>query len=439
MEVAMAIHHPGSPDVVLLREGAALDAYSIPHLQQLGIHEVWIRYPGLEHLVRYVDPQLMANYRSLTTRVGNVIDQAMVRNTVEIDFYACKKALLSMTRHLAENPQSALWISQVAHADKPFVRHCGNVAALSLMVGMRLDFYLVRERKTLPAGRAKDLTSLGIGALLHDVGMLRIPQAALDRYNATLDTSDPEWRTHTALGYDMVRGVLDPTAAIISLHHHQAWDGTGFPERPSLRGGTRPAAERDVHVLARIVAAAELFSRIKNPAHAPGSSAKALPSLPTVRALKLVLQEAVRKKMDPVVFKALMSVVPAYAPGSVVKLSDGRDAVVISWDVNAPCRPMVEILHEMEPRPHKQRGRVIRVNLREHAELSIVATDGEDVSNDNFEPAEPGEFDLLSLYRSMENRAHGDLKQDEAEDVAPAEGGAAVEAVHEDEPPAQAA
>lgn len=432
----MAIHHPGNADVVLLREGAALDAYSIPHLQQLGVHEVWIRYPGLEHLVRFVDPQLMANYRTLTTRVGNVIDQAMVRNTVEIDFYACKKALLSVTRHLAENPQSALWLSQVAHADKPFVRHCGNVAALSLMMGMRLDFYLVRERKTLPAGRAKDLTSLGIGALLHDVGMLRIPQPALDKYNATFDTTDPEWRTHTALGYDMVRGVLDPTAAIIALHHHQAWDGTGFPERPSLRGGTRPASERDVHVFARIVAAAEMFSRIKNPAHAPSSSAKLLPSLPTVRALKLMLAEATRKKIDPVIFKALMSVVPAYAPGSVVKLSDGRDAVVTNWDVNAPCRPVVEILHEIEPRPNKQRNKVVRINLREHTDLTIIATDGEDVSADNFDPAEPGEFDLVSLYRSMENRVHSDLKQPTTDEPQAQPQAATAE---DDHPPAQAA
>lgn len=432
----MAIHHPGNADIVLLREGAALDAYSIPHLQQLGVHEVWIRYPGLEHLVRFVDPQLMANYRSLTTRVGNVIDQAMVRNTVEIDFYACKKALLSVTRHLAENPQSALWLSQVAHADKPFVRHCGNVAALSLMMGMRLDFYLVRERKTLPAGRAKDLTSLGIGALLHDVGMLRIPQSALDKYNATFDTTDPEWRTHTALGYDMVRGVLDPTAAIIALHHHQAWDGTGFPERPSLRGGTRPASERDVHVFARIVAAAEMFSRIKNPAHAPGSSAKLLPSLPTVRALKLMLAEATRKKIDPVIFKALMSVVPAYAPGSVVKLSDGRDAVVTNWDANAPCRPVVEILHEIEPRPNKQRNKVVRINLREHTDLTIIATDGEDVSADNFDPAEPGEFDLVSLYRSMENRVHSDLKQPTTNEPQTSPQATTAE---DDHPPAQAA
>ena len=413
----MAIHHPGHPDVVLLRQGALLDAYSIPHLMQLGIHEVWIRYPGLEHLVRFVDPQLMANYRTLTTRIGNVIDQAMVRNTVEIDFYACKKALLSVTRHLADSPQSALWISQVAHADKPFVRHSGNVAALSLMMGMRLDFYLVRERRSLPAGRAKDLTSLGIGALLHDIGMLRVSQAALDRYNATLDTTDPEWRTHTALGYDMMRGVLDPTAAIIALHHHQAWDGTGFPERPSLRGGTRPAAERDVHVLARIVAAAETFSRIKNPAHAPGSNSKLTPTIPTVRALRHMLDEPMRKKFDPVVFKALMSVIPAYAPGSVVRLSTQQDAVVVSWDVNNPCKPLVEVLQEFDPRPMKQRGKVVRIDLREHRDVSIIAMDGEDVSGDNFEPAEHGEFDLLALYRSMENRVHADLKPDAKKDA----------------------
>jgi hypothetical protein len=123
----------------------------------------------------------------------------------------------------------------------------------------------------------------------------------------------------------------------------------------------------------------------------------------------------------------------------VVRLSDGRDAVVTSWDVNAPCRPTVEILHEIEPRPQKQRGKVVRIDLREHKELSIVATDGEDVSQDNFEPAEPGEFDLLSLYRSMENRAHGDLKADSGEDVPHEPVADAPASDADDTPPAQAA
>jgi hypothetical protein len=112
-----------------------------------------------------------------------------------------------------------------------------------------------------------------------------------------------------------------------------------------------------------------------------------------------------------------MSVIPAYAPGSVVRLSTQQDAVVVSWDVNNPCKPLVEVLQEFDPRPMKQRGKVVRIDLREHRDVSIIAMDGEDVSGDNFEPAEHGEFDLLALYRSMENRVHADLKPDAKKDA----------------------
>jgi HD-GYP domain-containing protein (c-di-GMP phosphodiesterase class II) len=419
MELAMAIHHPNNADTVLLREGAALDRFSIPHLMQLGIQDVWITYPGLEHLIRYVDPELISNYRTLTTCLGLAIDQAMVRSPIDVDFYSCKKSLLSIIKQLSEHQQSAVWVTQVTTGDKPFVRHCGNVAAMSLIMGMKLDFYLVRERSRLPSGRAKDLTSLGIGALLHDLGMLRLNAEELARYNSTLDTNDPGWRRHTALGYEMVRGVLDPTAAIIALHHHQAWDGTGFPQRPSLRGGTRPAAERDIHVLARIVGAAEMFQRIAHPAHAPGSDERKLPSIPTVRALKKMLEPSIRAKIDPVIFRALFSITPAYSPGSVVTLSDGVQAVVVDWNTEQPCKPVVEVLQEFDPRPRKRRGKVERIDLREHPDLMIVGIDGEDVRDDNFAPTEPGEFDLLAMYRSMENRAHTDLAAKIAEQNAP--------------------
>ena len=45
------------------------------------------------------------------------------------------------------------------------------------------------------------------------------------------------------------------------------------------------------------------------------------------------------RKLDPVVFKALLNVVPAFAPGTFVTLSDGRSCVAVGFDPTSPCRP----------------------------------------------------------------------------------------------------
>lgn len=404
MELALPIRHPRQPDTVLLREGVSLDALSIPHLRDLGVHELWIRYPGLENLVRFVDPLLLAEYHTLTQRLGLAIDQAMVRAPVEIDFYACRRSVLSIIARLSENPQAALWTAEVTGSERPFVRHSGNVCALSLLMGMRLDFYLVRERSRLPAHRAKDIASLGIGALFHDIGMLRLARADLARYHETGDENDPAWRAHTAIGFEMVRGVLDPAAATVVLHHHQRWDGSGFPQRASLKGGAMAVSGSEIHVFARIAAAADMIDRLTHPASAPGADPKARPSVPRVRALAQIAGELGRRSLDPVVWRALMSVCPPYPPGSMVRLSDGGNAVVTAWTPMDPCRPEVELM-DAALKPRKRKGRAVRIDLREARDLSIVEVDGHDVRMDNYEPRSEGEFDLASIRRATENRA----------------------------------
>jgi HD-GYP domain-containing protein (c-di-GMP phosphodiesterase class II) len=438
MELALPVHHPRSTDMVLLRAGVALDSLSIPHLMELGVADVYIRYPGLERLMRFVDPEMLSQQRSLVRTLGTALDQAFLSNSVEVDFYACRRSLNAMIRRLLEVRDSAVWLGQLAGANQPFVRHCSSVTYLSLLMGMRLDFYLVRERPRLPAGRAKDLTSLGMGALFHDIGMLRLAPDVLERYHTTLDESDPAWRAHCAMGLDMVHGKLDPAAAAIVLHHHQRWDGGGFPCRASFREEPRPPKEREIHVLSRIVAAAEMLSRLQHPAHAPQpraeprsettpaskpapvSRASDGPSLPTVRALRRMLDPARRAQIDPVVFRALFSVTPPYPPGSVVTLSDGSQAVVTAWTPKHPCRPTVELIDLAAP-TRRRRKKPVVIDLREHTSLSVAAIDGERTLEDNFEPSVEDEFDISGLFRGISTGqdTKQDTKQDAKQDAKP--------------------
>jgi len=153
---------------------------------------------------------------------------------------------------------------------------------------------LTAERMGLPAGVA---LRCRLGGWLHDVGKVAIPASILEK-PGRLD--DEEWavvRTHPAVGEDIVRRVpalRDAAAAV--RHHHERYDGTGYPDR--LAAGAIP-------IEARIVAAADAFSAMT--AERPYSAA---------RSLQDATAELVRSAgshLDPVVVTALLAVLGTVA------------------------------------------------------------------------------------------------------------------------------
>jgi HD-GYP domain-containing protein (c-di-GMP phosphodiesterase class II) len=400
MKLALPLHHPRHHDVVLLRAGVMLDSYSVPRLAELFVPEVWIAHPGTEDLVRFVDPRILASYRELTTTVGMAIDTAMVQSTVQLEFGDYKRAVMSVLARLMENPQAALMVSDLVGGDRPFVRHCGNVSVLSLLMGLKLEFYLVRERPKLSPTLARDLSGLGVGAMLHDIGMTRLDPDTLARWNATRDETDEPWREHVRLGFEMVKGELDPSAAAVVLHHHQRFDGSGFPCRGEgeaqvcLKGS-------NIHIFARIAACADLYDRLRHPASAPGASDQATPPIPAVRALRLMRQAPYTHWIDPVVFLALLAVAPPYPPGTLVTLSDGRRGAVVDWSPLDPCRPTVKVLDPATANAAEQ-----RISLIENPDITVIETDGVCVKDDNFYPAFEGQFDLTRVGKALTNAAY---------------------------------
>jgi putative nucleotidyltransferase with HDIG domain len=82
-----------------------------------------------------------------------------------------------------------------------------------------------------------------IGALLHDVGKIGVPDSILKK-PGPLDES--EWtimRQHSQLGADLLAPVKRlAQARDVVLHHHESWDGSGYPHR--LAGERIPLAAR---------------------------------------------------------------------------------------------------------------------------------------------------------------------------------------------------
>ncbi len=391
MVLAQAVTHPQRADTVLLRPGATLDKCSAPKLAELGVREIWIRHPGLEDLVRYADPVTLAVYRGVVDRVGQALDLAAKTDAASVEYHQYRDAVVGLLQRLTGNPSSALLVAELGACAGHAARHAGNTCFVSLLLGLRLDYYLIRERSRMNAYTAKDLSSLGLGAMFHDVGLSRLSGEQLAAWRAAGGETDAAWSRHSIIGYDMVKDHLDPAAAGVVLHHHQHFDGSGHPHRIDPNGASVPLRGSEIHVYARIVACAELYDRVRYGAFAPGDVEGA--PIPAAKALAAMRRSPIRDWLDPVVLRTLHQVVPAFAPGTLVELSDGRRGAVAEWNPKAPCRPRILIVNEPIGRSRKAGT---GVDLAVEHGLSIARVDGVDVSGDLFTMHELGEKALAA-------------------------------------------
>ncbi|MDX9911725.1 MAG: HD domain-containing protein [Phycisphaerales bacterium] len=388
MTLALPIYHPRRPDTILLKAGVTLDAHSIGRLRDIELPEMWIRYPSLEFLAEYVSPEILCARGELSLALRAGFEGVVSSAHAKLEYGEYRRAIASLLDKVATSPRAAIYLGEMSADDPLGMRHAASVSYLAMLLGLKLDFHLIRQRARLNPASARDVSNLGLGALLHDVGMLRLDPMVIDRWKQAHNQNDPEWRQHVRVGYDMVRGEVEPSAAVVILHHHQRWDGTGFPRRRAISGEIHDFTGENIHVFARIAFVADVFDRLVRPEGAD--------PVPTVRALRMLRGEPYRNWIDPIVFKGLLAVAPAYPPGSIVRLSDGRMGAVVEWFPEDPCRPTVQIIDEDEGAPviHTGDRERERIALRRHPDLTITHVGGVDVSRDNFYPSSPGEFDL---------------------------------------------
>ncbi len=109
--------------------------------------------------------------------------------------------------------------------------HSGRVVAYSCLLGEELGLDEEQLRK------------LRWGAILHDIGKIGIPDAILRKPGPLNDQETAEIRRHPELGFQMLRHIsfLGPALEIV-LHHHEWWDGSGYPA--GLRGSRIPYSAR---------------------------------------------------------------------------------------------------------------------------------------------------------------------------------------------------
>ena len=200
--------------------------------------------------------------------------------------------------------------------------HALNVAVISLLIGRTLG---------LPEDEMHDL---GVGALLHDVGKLQVPDR-LRQVEDSFSAADlAGYRDHVAKG--VVQGQrmkLTAGALTVLAQHHEHADGSGFPLRlNSDRMG----------LAGRIVAIVNHYDKLCN----PGTRALAL----TPHQAVATLFAQGRTRYDAAVLNIFIRMMGVYPAGSLVQLTDERYAMVMGANSSRPLKPRV-LVHLAQPAP----------------------------------------------------------------------------------------
>jgi HD-GYP domain-containing protein (c-di-GMP phosphodiesterase class II) len=308
-------------------------------MREIGILFIYVEYPALDsldkHLAVYLSPARQAVLKQIHASIHGVQKQARPGISYS-DYCTTTRELISTLMTQGQNP---IYMDQMSRQGGDAVTHAAAVAHLSLLLGIKLDQYLVDERSRLPAHRAKDIVNLGVAGMLHDIGVSKLPEH-LHKFSDADRPADEaalaEWQSHAEIGYDLIRNDVEATAAAAVYQHHQHFDGGGFPRLRSAEGDKGTMEGKRIHVFARIILAANLYDRLAS--GGPGGARRS-----NLKVHELI-QSIYSGRCDPEVLKVLQAVVPPYPPGSRLKLSDGSFVIVTDVHATAPMKPVVRKL-----------------------------------------------------------------------------------------------
>jgi len=380
MVLARSIINPEKTDHILLKAGYKLDSEFIGKLRTLHIGNIWIQYPGLDFLDDEIDPETVRKQQKLYDSLKEDFTKAQGQGLNKIDYGKYVRQMTGLFQSiLAKNKTSASFISELRGSSGDIFLHSTTVASIALLIGIRLEHVLVKARPIVSANMATDLTNLGVGCLLHDIGKLSLPDELQGFHLTAQNLGSAEWQQHTEAGYEAIKAGLNPCAGQIILNHHQHFDGSGFPLRKKVTSESEPVFPlkgEEIHVFCRIACIADRFDGFR---YLPDGKVA-----PTVVALKRMRNPGYAKWFDPAIYKAFTDAMPAFNPGDQVILNDSQIVVVTEVNDGEPCRPVVRPIDmDKAEKPDKSSGEVeepVDINLAARPDLYIAKVGDFDVT-----------------------------------------------------------
>lgn len=248
----------------------------------------------------------------MQAKLGRVSDVEPLQNIVGV-----------LLDSLFRDPAAVLGLTAIKGHDEYTLNHSINVCILALSLGatLGLDF--------------DSLHSLGLSALLYDLGKVRIPEDILNKQGPL---TNEEWqvvKSHSEEGADLLKRIqlVDQMPMVVAYEHHQRHDLQGYPE---------PTTGAEQHLFSKVVALCDAYDAMttRRPFRREIRPDKAL----------AVLMQGRGKAYDPDVVKTFVALLGIYPMGAVVALDNGSTAVVFRVNNDDLLHPRVKVLIDPQGR-----------------------------------------------------------------------------------------
>ncbi len=214
-------------------------------------------------------------------------------------------------------------ISQAGKDQENLYYHALNVSILSMMLAKNLSF------------SEEDIKLIGLGALFHDIGKLKIPTQVLRKTEALTTPEINLLNLHTKYGVELLKltEAFPINALDIVLQHHEMLDGSGYPSGLTAN---------QIDKRAKVVAVVNEFDTLCH----PQDQSKAR----SPHHAMSYLFKSMKGKLEQNYMAALIKMMGVYPPGTVVMLSDQRVGLVMSVNSDKILYPNVLIYDPHIPR-----------------------------------------------------------------------------------------
>ena len=230
-----------------------------------------------------------------------------------------------ITLSISRNQGALLSLVRLKTHDNYTFMH--SVAVCALMVtfckALKLDAETTRQA--------------GIGALLHDTGKMRVPDAILNKRGRLTVEEFEIMKRHSQDGYEILRATpgIGPVPLDIALHHHERISGNGYPD--AVPGS-------DIAMLTRMASIVDVYDAIT-------SDRCYHVAIPPAEALKKMWEWS-RADFDQSLMRAFISTIGIYPVGTLVSLASGRLAVVTELHPSRILRPTVRAFFSVRANLH---------------------------------------------------------------------------------------
>jgi diguanylate cyclase (GGDEF)-like protein/putative nucleotidyltransferase with HDIG domain len=275
------------------------------------------------------------------------------------------------------------WGESIEAKDRYTQGHCVRVADLACEIASELGM------------APQDLFWFRIGALLHDVGKIVIPEAVLNK-PGRLD--DDEWalmRSHTTAGVDILADVEFPWDVLpVIRSHHERWDGKGYPDQ--LAGDAIP-------LVARILCVADVYDAL--------TSVRSYKRALTHEQAVELMGRDVGTMFDPYAYAAFERIAPRWAERSARDAASAVPSPAPSGDVVDAVRALDDLTGLPQRRAFRETGErllLARQTSQRPVSLLVIDIDHFKLVNDTF-----GHLQGDAVLRIVADALRGALRVDD--------------------------